>query len=470
VSVSNLQLVWFKTCDLRATDNTALHRASQNGPVLAAFVVTPDQYKRHDDAIIKQDFWYRNLLKLSIALAKLNIPLKILHARDFADIPDELFKLSIQHNIQQLHFNQQYELNERQCESEVEKRFKINKIQTNSYTDSVIFEPGQLRTLKGDFYTVFTPFKKQFNKKFEQHAWQVLPKPKKQTALGIPSDEIKPWLKKVEVRADLWPAGETVAKRRLRNFINKRLQQYKTARDIPSVNGTSTLSPYLAAGVITIRQCFQMLADLGEVKGNEGAITWRSELIWREFYKHILIGFPRVSQHLPFKEKTKNIEWNQSDTHFTAWCEGRTGVPIVDAAMRQLVQTGWMHNRLRMVTAMYLSKNLFLDWRKGEQFFMQQLIDGDLSANNGGWQWSASTGTDAAPYFRIFNPVSQSQRFDPDGKFIRKFIPELKACDNKSIHDPWNSKQCPDKLDYPKPLVDLKITRQLAINKFKDLS
>ncbi|NNM14645.1 MAG: deoxyribodipyrimidine photo-lyase [Gammaproteobacteria bacterium] len=469
MSTVNRQLVWLKTADLRVSDNSALYLAAAAGPLLAAFVITPEQYSQHDDAEIKQDFWYRNLINVRDELLKLNIPLKILSCPDFDGVPDELFKLAVKHNVETLHFNKQYELNERACEQAVRERFEKNDIAVESYTDSVMYEPGQLRTQKGDFYTVFTPFKKLFLREFEHLAWRVWPKPKKQESLDIQADDIDPWIDATDVRSDLWPSGETAAKRRLSSFIKNRVSDYKNTRDFPAVNGTSTLSPYLTSGVLSIRQCFQALGKIENLASNPGALTWQSELIWREFYKHILIGFPRVSQHLPFKEKTRGLQWNHNQEHFQAWCEGQTGIPIVDAAMRQLVQTGWMHNRLRMVTAMFLSKNLFLDWRQGEKFFMQHLIDGDLSANNGGWQWSASTGTDAAPYFRIFNPVSQSERFDPQGKFIRKFVPELKNCDNKSIHNPWNAKVPPKNLDYPRPIVDLKITRQLAIDKFKEL-
>ncbi len=463
------QLVWLKTCDLRVKDNSALYHGAAAGPVIAVFVVTPEQYTQHSDALIKQDFWYRNLLKLSEELDKLNIPLKILKCANFNELPDELFKFSVINNVSEIHFNKQYELNERACEDEVKERFEKNGIQVNCYSDALFFEPGTLLTGKNTYYTVFTAFKNLFNKEFEKLAWQVWPKPKKQIPIDVEADSVLAWIDETDIRVDLWPAGESAAKRRLNEFIKKRVLNYKDTRDIPSINGTSTISPYLAAGVISARQCFVALESLANKQTNIGAVTWRTELIWREFYKHILVGFPQVSKNQPFKSKTSKIVWNNNEEHFEAWCEGRTGVPLVDAAMRQLVQTGWMHNRLRMVTAMYLSKNLFLDWRKGEEFFMQHLIDGDLSANNGGWQWSASTGTDAAPYFRIFNPVTQSQRFDPEGKFICKFVPELKDCERKTIHNPWASKTRPIKLDYPKPIVDLKITRQLAIEKFKEL-
>ncbi len=233
------------------------------------------------------------------------------------------------------------------------------------------------------------------------------------------------------------------------------------------------LSPYLTAGVLSVRQCAAAAIEANDGQldgGHEGIVQWIDELVWREFYKHILVGFPRVSMHRAFKLETERLVWTDNDSQFEAWCHGQTGVPIVDAAMRQLTTTGWMHNRLRMITAMYLSKNLFIDWRRGERFFMQHLIDGDLAANNGGWQWAASTGTDAAPYFRIFNPVSQSKRFDPEGAFIRQFVPELADLDDSEIHDPsCLPSLVRSRLDYPEPLVDLSVSRKKAIDAFKAL-
>ncbi|EHL8300676.1 TPA: FAD-binding domain-containing protein [Salmonella enterica subsp. enterica serovar Saintpaul] len=231
------------------------------------------------------------------------------------------------------------------------------------------------------------------------------------------------------------------------------------------------LSTYLNIGILSIRQCIQAL--FREQQGHfhidhEGQQIWLDELLWREFYQHILFDFPQVSKHLPFKENTLKLAWIEDSTALNAWQMGQTGIPIVDAGIRQMLSTGWMHNRVRMIVAMFLSKNLLIDWRLGEQWFMQHLIDGDLAANNGGWQWCASTGTDSVPYFRIFNPVSQSQKFDPQGDYIRTWVPELAHLDAKSIHDPYARN--PDlKLNYPKPMVDLKQSRLRALEAFKGL-
>ncbi|RKP17893.1 DNA photolyase, FAD-binding/Cryptochrome, partial [Rozella allomycis CSF55] len=223
-----------------------------------------------------------------------------------------------------------------------------------------------------------------------------------------------------------------------------------------------------------IRECLNeaLIANKGLLdSGNEGAVTWISELCWREFYRHVLFHYPRVCMYQPFKLETKNIKWRDDPEGFEKWCKGETGYPIVDAGMRQLNKTGWMHNRSRMIAAMFLTKDLLIDWRKGEKYFMENLIDGDFASNNGGWQWSASTGTDSQPYFRVFNPLLQSQKNDPDGVFIKKWVPELKGLNKKQIHCPKDCLGASEfkKLNYPLPLVDHDMARKRAIDAFKNL-
>jgi deoxyribodipyrimidine photo-lyase len=234
------------------------------------------------------------------------------------------------------------------------------------------------------------------------------------------------------------------------------------------------LSPYLAAGMISPRQCFLSALDANDNEldtGNQGAITWLSELIWREFYKHILVSAPRVSMHKAYQCNTDKIRWDFDNKQLLAWQQGQTGYPIIDAAMRQLNTMGWMHNRMRMVVAMFLTKNLFFDWRLGEKYFISHLIDGDLSSNNGGWQWSASTGTDSAPYFRIFNPIQQSLRFDPEGKYILQYCPELTGFTSKSIHDPHASAPLiATQQGYPHPIIPLRSKREKVLAAYKKLS
>ncbi len=297
--------------------------------------------------------------------------------------------------------------------------------------------------------------------------------PRRATPLAIDSDPLPapPSLDNDPVDKRLWPAGEEAASDNLERFLRFRGRHYKQQRDFPNVRGTSELSPYLALGMISYRQCLQavMSENSGHLAdGDAGLTSWVNELIWREFYQHVAVGFPQVCRHQPFQEHTKQLRWRDDDKGFQAWCEGRTGYPIVDAAMRQLVTTGWMHNRLRMVTAMFLSKHLLIDWQRGEAFFMRHLIDGEFCANNGGWQWAASTGTDAAPYFRIFNPTTQSTRFDPEGEFIAHWLPELKSLPKKARHAPPQDMLNPT--DYPAPIVDHKAARQRALDAFKALS
>ena len=267
---------------------------------------------------------------------------------------------------------------------------------------------------------------------------------------------------------ECWPIGESAAHKRLEQFCENKLSDYKKKRDFPALASTSQISAYLAQGILSSNQCLHLMFDalqvdtISQLCSHAGAACWLSELVWREFYQYIAYHFPRVCQHQPFKSVTKKIIWTQNAEHLKAWQSGKTGIPIIDAAMRQLNQTGWMHNRLRMLVAMFFSKNLFLDWRLGEHYFMQQLIDGDFASNNGGWQWSASTGTDAAPYFRVFNPIAQSKKFDPHGEFIKRYCPELAMLHAKQIHQP-NTQD----LDYPPPIVDLNATRADAIAAFK---
>ena len=334
--------------------------------------------------------------------------------------------------------------------------------------------PNTIKTKEGKFYSVFTPFRRVWERTVTEYL-ECRPKPKKQPELSVKPSKVPTKVEGFDFAAcrdDLWSAGEKEAAKRLKSFAS-RIANYNQHRDLAAVNGTSLISAYLAAGVISPRQCLVagIAANNGKVVGHEGPTTWISELAWRDFYSHIMVACPRVSMHKPFKLRTENVGWRDDSAEFEAWCEGQTGFPIVDAGMRQLKRTGWMHNRLRMVTAMFLTKNLLIDWRMGERHFMRHLIDGDLAANNGGWQWSASTGTDAVPYFRIFNPFSQSKRFDVDGKFIKMMCPELEPVPAKSLHDPKKLEAAIQEhaIDYPSFVVDYPASRVRALAAFKAL-
>ena len=468
-------LVWFRR-DLRVHDNSALHAAtdSNTAGVIGLFVITPDQWQAHDDAPCKVKFWLDSLSALSSELARLNIPLRIENVPSFAEVPSLIVKFAKKHRCSTVYLNREYEVNERRRDDAVAVICQQEGLGLRRFHDRVIVPPREITTKQGKFYSVFTPYRRVWDTKAIDHG-KLCAEPKKQPPLDLRPSKIPDKITGFDfakIRADLWPASEAEARKRLSNFV-KKIDGYDEARDIPATNGTSLLSPYLAAGVISPRQCLAaaITANNGKIDGGSGATTWLSELTWRDFYTQVLVACPRVSKHQPFKLKTNALNWRTDESDFSAWRHGQTGYPIVDAGMRQLNQTGWMHNRLRMVTAMFLTKNLLIDWRWGERYFMQKLIDGDLAANNGGWQWSASTGTDAVPYFRIFNPFSQSKRFDAEGKFIKKMCPELEPVPASALHDPAKlTKAVKDlKIDYPGFVVDYKAGRDRALSAFKSL-
>ena len=467
-------LIWFRR-DLRLVDNTALFNAAKHASqgVVALFVVTPEQWKQHNDADCKVSFWIENLRLLSTGLAKFNIPLLIKTCDWFEHVPEIVLKMAKKHKCLALFFNREYEVNELKRDARVGQLCRANDIDVRRFHDRVIVPPREIETKQGKFYSVFTPYKKVWNTKALEYC-KPLGKPAKQQEISVKASPIPNSVKGFDFSkhfGELYPAGEAEARKRMKRFATK-IAAYDQARDIPSLEGTSELSAYLAAGVISPRQCLKVALEAGEGEidgGNKGATIWISELTWRDFYAHVMVGFPRVSKHIPFKLKTETIPWRDNQKDLTAWKNGQTGYPIVDAGMRQLNQTGWMHNRLRMVTAMFLTKNLLIDWRLGETYFMEKLIDGDLAANNGGWQWSASTGTDAVPYFRIFNPFSQSKRFDPDGEFIKRMCPELDCVPAKSLHDPGKLAAAIKELgvDYPGLVVQYSTGRERALAAFK---
>ncbi|MDH3583970.1 MAG: deoxyribodipyrimidine photo-lyase [Phycisphaerae bacterium] len=473
-------LVWFRS-DLRTADNTALYEACRNSSVHAVgvFIVCGKQWQRHDWGPAKVDFVLRSVEALGDALADRGIPLRVLQVPTFKQVPQALGELARQEKCESLYFNREYEVNERARDERTTNVFQSDGLAVHTFDDQTILPPDEIRTQAGAFYTVFSPFKKSWLKRAKSEADDLSPRqrPRRRSGSTPRPDKVPDRVEGFDpspMDPDLWPAGEKEAKRRLDRFIDRHAGDYHKDRDLPAVDGTSTLSPYLACGSISARQCLHaaMEANRGRLDGGrKGLDTWISELIWREFYRHVLVGFPRVSKHLPFKRDTDRLPWSEDRDLFQAWCDGQTGYPIVDAAMRQLNATGWMHNRLRMVSAMFLTKDLLIDWRWGERYFMQHLVDGDLASNNGGWQWSASTGTDAVPYFRIFNPTSQSERFDKDGSFIRQWCPELAELDHKAVHDP--SRLPPlvcSSLDYPEPIVDHAKARQRTLAAFKKLS
>lgn len=476
-------LVWFRS-DLRLRDNTALWEACENaargpkGGVVGVFTICPEQWRRHDWAPARVDLLLRTLEALSRDLAWVNIPVRVLTVPRFDQVPDALAKLAKACACQALYLNREYEWNEARRDEAVAARFLADEREVFFSDDQVVLAPGDVLTQKGGFYTVFTPFRRAWTRRLlERGQPAVLGAPRRQTKVPMAPDPVPISLPGFDGQRlpELWPAGEAEALTRLRRFISDRAGDYATLRDVPGVDGTSSLSPYLNLGSLSPRQCLNAALDAngGELEGgNPGLLAWMGELAWREFYKHLLVGFPRLSKGQAFRPAYDAVPWADDERSFRRWCDGLTGYPLVDAGMRQLATTGWMHNRVRMVTAMFLTKHLLIDWRWGERFFMQHLVDGDLACNNGGWQWSASTGTDAQPYFRVFNPWSQSRRFDPDGVYVRRYVPELREVPASALHDPKRLQAAVKAhgLNYPSPVVDHKLARARAIETFKTAS
>ncbi|NNG75851.1 deoxyribodipyrimidine photo-lyase [Acinetobacter sp. ANC 4277] len=473
-----MQFIWFRQ-DLRIQDHAALWYATQAGSCIALVIISPEQWALHNDAAVKIDFYLRQLQALKTQLKTLNIPLVIRYIPFWKDIPQDVLQLAQQLNINSIHANIELGVNELKRDAQLQKLLdKYNK-SLELYHDRTLFPVGSIRNKSHQPYQVFSAFKKNCYERLSVSLPQCYPQIEVQADLQLDSLEDEPVCTFAELYPDHpsiklqdhWPISEEYALTLLDDFINDKVIHYEKERDFPHLDSTSQLSPYLNLGMISIRQCIQALfrRQHGHFHIEHlGQQTWLDELLWREFYQHILFDFPQVSKHQPFKANTQKIQWRDAPEDLAAWQQGQTGIPIIDAGMRQLLATGWMHNRVRMITAMFLTKNLLIDWRLGEQWFMQHLIDGDLAANNGGWQWCASTGTDSVPYFRIFNPVSQSQKFDANGDYIRQWVPELAHLDAKAIHEPY-TKNSNLALNYPKPIADLKQTRIRAIEAFKSI-
>ncbi|HEY9030813.1 MAG TPA: FAD-binding domain-containing protein [Kangiella sp.] len=451
-----INLVWFRN-DLRVGDNPALFYAAEKGTVIGIYLEPVEQREAHDDAPCKVGFINDTVKELRKQLNKLNIPLHSFKVIDYQQSVEKIEQLVEEFKADGVYFNNEYPLNEKARDDQLEKQLQGKGLEVNRFDGDVIIPPSSVSTGKGEPYKVFTPYKKAWIEFHKTQGISPLREPDKQ---DFKIEQQHEYDFAQEYREELWQAGEKAARDKLNEFLPK-AGYYKERRDIPSVKGTSMLSPYLAVGAISAKQCIEALLEWHE--GDQEAFyqdTWLSEMIWREFYRQIIIDNPQISRHQPFKSDAKEV-WNGQHELFVKWCKGETGFPLIDAAMRQLIQTGWMHNRLRMNVAMFLNKLCLIDWREGEAFFMRQLIDGDFASNNGGWQWCSSTGADGAPYFRIMSPITQSQRFDPEGNFIRKLVPELASLSDKDIHFP-NSEQRKE-LGYPEPIIDYKAARKTAL-------
>jgi deoxyribodipyrimidine photo-lyase len=441
-------LMWFRR-DLRLEDNAALHHALKScGKVFCLFVFDRGILDALPRADRRVEFLRESLVdldgQLQAAARKHGVNDAGLIVRHGA-ASDCVSAAARELAVDAVFFNHDDEPQSLKRDADVQTLMEARGVALHSFKDHLIFERSEVLTLAGKPYSVFTPYKNAWLKKVDDFYLKPYPTEKYATALAPrpPADRKDvPALgaigfEKTNLSALKIPAGSRGGQALFKDFEG-RMDQYEETRNFPAVKGPSYLGIHLRFGTVSIRQMAAVALN-AQTKGSAGAATWLSELIWRDFYGQILSNFPHVASRA-FKPEYEAIAWEDGDEAellFRAWCDGQTGYPLVDAAMAQINQTGYMHNRLRMVTASFLVKDLGIDWQRGEAYFAEHLNDFDLASNNGGWQWAASTGCDAQPYFRIFNPVSQSEKFDADGKFIRKYLPVLEKLPTKDLHSPW---------------------------------
>jgi len=466
-------LVWFRR-DLRDFDHAALYQAlKQARQVVCAFIFDREILDAlADPADRRVEFIHASVSEQQQALQRRGGGLVVRHgiARD------EIVRLAAEIQADAVFFNHEDDPAALARDAAVEAALKRCSIAVHHAKDCVIFEREEVLTAAGTPFSVFTPYKNAWLRALAPFYLQAYPVDAYADRLAAQSSVI-PGLQDMgfvasNLRELKLPTGMSGGARLFGDFL-QRIDRYQETRDFPAVKGPSYLSVHLRFGTVSIRQ----LAAAAWQQGGRGAQTWLSELIWRDFYHQILWHRPDVAAGHAFKKQYDTLPWPNPPGHFAAWCEARTGYPLVDAAMRQLNQTGYMHNRLRMVAASFLTKDLLVDWRLGERYFADKLIDFDLAANSGGWQWAASVGCDAQPWFRIFNPVTQSERFDAQGAFIRRYLPELARVPDRYLHAPWTlpaAEQqrtgCVIGRDYRMPIVDHAVQRALALALFKQAS
>ena len=456
---------WFRR-DLRLTDNTALHRACKaHSHILPVYILSEWKNKHRWTGAPRQNFLAGCLRSLAANLESIGGRLVIRQG----DSAAELESLIRSTGAEALYCNADPDPFGREVEDKIRTMAARVGCRVEACKDVWIHGSDEVQTADGQPYRVFTPYSKAWAR-LEKPA--CVPRPSRMhtpSAESLPLPDHSTWNLPATTLAV--EPGEKAARQRLRNFLNKGLPHYSAKRNIPDSEGTSRLSQDLRFGTISPRHIYHathraIVAAPADVR--RSGLTFISELIWREFYFQILWWWPEVLEQ-EFNPKYRGLPWSPPEDSFELWKQGRTGFPMVDAGMRQLAATGFMHNRLRMITAMFLTKDLHIDWRAGEQFFMQRLLDGEIASNNGGWQWSAGTGADAAPYFRIQNPWLQSARFDPDGEFIRTWIPELKHVPAADLHRPPPDGR-PLAADYPLPMVDHHRERDVTLALFQSMT
>lgn len=483
---------WFK-CDLRITDNKALHLASEKAksrgvPLICIHILSPQDYKAHMTSAVRVDFVLRTLEVLKDDLARLDIPLYVEVVEKRKAIPNRIFELCDKWAASHLYTNIEYEVDELRREALMTRTGMEKGVAVYAVPDLCVIAPGEISSGTGNQYSVYSPWYRAWIAYLHTHPHHLdlFDPPAKNPedarrifkdlfGCEIPKAPENKRLTGEEMKRfrSMWPPGEHEARERLSKFLSEKVKNYADARNKPAGNSTAVVSVHLSSGTLSARTAIAAARDANSTKkldgGEKGIIGWISEVAWRDFYKHVLAHWPYICMNKPFKPEYTNIEWEYNEELFQKWCTGMTGYPFIDAAMRQLNYTGYMHNRARMAVASFLAKDLQIDWRMGERYFMEHLIDGDFASNNGGWGFSASTGVDPQPYFRIFNPLLQSEKFDPDGTYIRKWVKELEDVEGKAIHDPYGRKQAKtaEKAGYPKMCVDHKESRERCLRRYK---
>ena len=462
-------IVWFRR-DLRLSDHAALSAAGQRGEVVPVFVIDPMLIESDRVGAKRLSWLAANLRALDRSLREHGSKLIVRHG----DPSSELLRLAQESQADCVFFNLDLTPFARERDRTVGLELEKHGITVETFDDVTLHHPEEITTQTGQPYQVFTAFKR---------AWLAKPQP------SIDGSRIKPKNLQLSIELDSRPitfgsetfelpaGGEAAALDHLDRFLDSVIFNYSEARNQLDRSGTSLLSPYLRFGMLSIRQAYwgaKAAIDLAsEAADRTSAEAWLNELVWREFYMSLLYHFPHTINQ-PLRAQFKNFEWLDDTAAFEAWCAGRTGYPVVDAALRCLNQTGWLHNRARMIVASFLTKDLLIDWRQGERYFMRQLIDGDTASNVGGWQWASGVGADAQPFFRVFNPTLQGKRFDPHGDFVRRWLPELARVPIELIHEPWKMNAmeqsqagCVIDRDYPSPIIDHRLARDRALQHYR---
>lgn len=462
-------IVWFRE-DLRIKDNPAVFQAAEASfdGIVGLYIIDKTMWQKYSIAHCQIEFLLRGLHDLGQTLAAMSIPLLIREAQTTEDIPGIVLSVTELAKAGAVFFNKQYEFDKVERDMAVTQHLEQHKIQVHAYHDQMLLTP------RNEPVKSLVFFRKHWVKNFiQQGGIRLLPPVYEQMPQNIESDPIPESFPefKSSVNPKLWVAGEAVAAKKLTKFVQQDLFTYHENRDLLNIDGTSKLSPYLALGMISPRECFLLALEANDYRlggGNPGAMAWLNEFIERDFHRHMVMTVPRLSQNQAYQARTEKVEWDFDQKKFEAWQNGKTGYPIIDAAMRQMNKTGWMNARLRTITATFFAKYMFFDWRLGAQYFMSRLIDADFAINNGNWQECAATGPDTAAYFKFFDPIRQSDRYDSEGEFIKKYCKELANMSGYSVHQPYTRAPIQaEKTNYPRPMIVLKDSREKAVDTFR---